>query len=192
MAGWSEADDWVLLRAARHQPQALDALYRRHRDYVHRLAWGFLGNRDLAGDVVQEVFLRLVAPRLRWRPRAAFHSWLYRVVLNVSREQRRIGARELTGSEACLDGRADGRTAEDDQRLTELATLLETLPQRQREVVVLRILEGLSTRETATVMRCREGTVKAHLHRATVSLRQRLESDIYQRPRRRVIQETEG
>jgi len=166
------------LRAARRQPAALDVLFRRHRDYVFRLAWGFTGDGDLAGDVVQEVFLRLIAPSLRWRPRAAFRSWLYRVVLNVSREQRRIGARELTGSGAALEGRSDELSAEEEQRLAELGRLLGSLPDRQREVVVLRLIEGMTTRETADVMRCREGTVKAHLHRAIAALRKRLESEI--------------
>jgi len=178
MARWSEADDWVLLRAARRQPAALDALFRRHRHYVFRLGWGFTGDGNLANDVVQEVFLRLIAPSLRWRPRAAFRSWLYRVVLNVSREQRRIGARELTGSDADLERHSDELSAEEEQRLAELGRLLGSLPDRQREVIVLRVFEGMTTRETAKVMRCREGTVKAHLHRATAALRKRPESDI--------------
>ena len=57
------------------------------------------------------------------------------------------------------------------QHLSELSRALDQLPGRQREVVVLRMLEGLSTRETVRVIGCREGTVKVHLHRALNDLK---------------------
>ena len=83
----------------------------------------------------------------------------------------------MTGSGALIEGCSDDLPAEEEQRLAELGRLLGSLPDRQREVIVLRVLEGMSTRETAEVMRCREGTVKTHLHRGTAALRQRLKSD---------------
>lgn len=170
----AQRDDWALLREAPRNAEALDALYRRHRDYVFRLAWGFTASRDLAGDVVQEVFMRLMSRRLRWRRRAAFRTWLYGLVRNVSREQRRRQGRESDGAESRLATAVAADSAETEQRLAELAGLLGTLPEKQREAVVLRLLEGLSTAETAALMGCREGTVKAHLHKATVALRARL------------------
>jgi RNA polymerase sigma-70 factor (ECF subfamily) len=177
MVVWAEAADWVLLRAARRQPAAMGELFRRHRDYVFRLAWGFTGDRNLAEDAVQEVFIRLMSPRLAWRPRAAFTTWLYRVVQNVSRELRRAGIRELIDAGRPVTDRPGGDPAEDERRLAELAGLLARLPERQREVVVLRVLEGLSTKETAQAMGCREGTVKAHLHKASLALRAILSRD---------------
>ena len=70
-----------------------------------------------------------------------------------------------------------GRTTADTERLDRLKDLgrvLATLPIRQREVVVLRFLEGFDTAETAEILGCREGTVKAHLHRATLKLKEDL------------------
>ncbi len=158
--------DWQLLKRAARDGSALEQLFVRNRDYVYRLAWGFCGSPDMAEDAVQEVFLRLGGAGLRWRVAARFRTWLYRVTLNVCRELRRKAAR---GREAPHG--STRATVGDAGLITELQQALDTLPDRQREVVVLRFLQGLSTAETARVMGLRQGTVKAHLHRATHALR---------------------
>lgn len=170
------ADDWQLLRGAGEGDDlaGFEVLFDRHKDYVYRLAWGFLGARALAEDVIQEVFLRLARRRRRFLPRAKFRTLLYRVTLSTARELQRRRRRDAR-YEPALDRRETPPEPRLDPRLGELARALDGLSQRQREVVVLRYYEGLDTRETARVMRCREGTVKAHLHRALGALRRLLE-----------------
>lgn len=165
-------DDWGLLAEAPERRGAMATLFDRHRHYVYRLAWGFAGEQ-LADDVTQEVFLRLARNRRRLVPRARFTTWLYRVTWNVARELGRRGARELSRAEPAAEPRSSAATAVAavDPVLTDLERALAALPARQREVVVLRYLEGRTTRETARVMGCREGTVKAHLHKALGALR---------------------
>lgn len=155
-------------------------LFTRHKDYVYRLAWGFLGSRSLAEDVTQEVFLRLAKGRSRWWPRAKFRTWLYQVTLNTAREFRRRRQRD---AQPLTDEALERQTAPDPPTLAraDLSRALDLLPQRQREVVVLRFYEGLSTKETARIMRCREGTIKSHLHRALATLRQALSLDFLDR-----------
>lgn len=160
-------DDWRLL-AAEDTNDALEQLFDRHKDFVFRTAWGLVGERTHAEDVTQEVFLRLAQGRRRWRPRARFRTLLYRITVNTARELGRRHRRE-----ASLES-ADEPSATPPAALGELddlARALGGLPGRQREAVVLRLLEGRSTRETAAVMGCRTGTVKAHLHRALAALR---------------------
>jgi RNA polymerase sigma-70 factor (ECF subfamily) len=171
----AEPDDWTLLATCRTDRGALELLYRRHRDYVFRVACGLLGDRVRAEDAMQEVYARIAGKRSWFVPRAQFRTWLYRVTLNVTREDRRASARfpaPPDGHDA-IDEHPRG-AAERDTVLTELQRALGELPARQREVVVLRYLEGLSTTETAAVLGCREGTVKAHLHRAALALETRL------------------
>ncbi|MGF1526696.1 MAG: RNA polymerase sigma factor [Candidatus Competibacterales bacterium] len=194
--GSGEGDDsWQLLATCAQDNAALTTLYQRHKDYVFRLAWGFLGSRSLAEDALQEVFLRLRegAARPRWI-RAQFRTWLYKVVLNVTRELRRRhrSPREVALEEGGAPGAEDSSPqpwvpvdpqsvpGSDPQLLfLDLMAQLQRLPQRQREVLVLRHLEGLSTAEVATVLGCRQGTVKVHLHRALMALQGQLgeESD---------------
>ncbi len=163
----ADTDDWHLLAAAQAGEGGFDTLFTRHKDYVYRLAWGFTGDYALADDVTQEVFVRLVKSK-RWQPRARFRTWLYKIVLNTSRELRRRHRREIDELPSDYDDRTAPEHVGHDR---ELARALERLPDRQREVVVLRFYEELSTKETARIMGCREGTVKTHLHRALVALR---------------------
>lgn len=173
-------DDWRLLTAPCGGEDGLGLLFTRHKDYVYRLAWGFLGSRSLAEDVTQEVFLRLAKGRSRWWPRAKFRTWLYQVTLNTAREFRRRRQRD---AQPLTDEALERQTAPDPPTLAraDLSRALDLLPQRQREVVVLRFYEGLSTKETARIMRCREGTIKSHLHRALATLRQALSLDFLDR-----------
>ncbi len=167
-----EVDDWALVRAG--DDAALTVVFARHKDFVYRLAWGFTGDAGLAEDVTQEVFLRMFERHGRWRRRAKFRTLLYRITANTARELVR---RRDRGSVAD-DARTTSATQVEPRPVGELADLsvaLAGLPARQREVVVLRHLEGLSTRETATALGCRPGTVKAHLHRAFAALRRILD-----------------
>lgn len=158
--------DWQLLE------HDLPLLFERHKDYVFRLACGFCGDHHLAEDVTQEVFLRIAKGRSRWQRKAQFRTWLYRIVLNTSRElKRRHG---WVGTEDPTANVTPCRLVHQVNLTRELNRALAILPERQREVVVLRFYEGLTTEETANVMNCRPGTVKSHLHRAVVTLQQQL------------------
>ena len=108
---------------------------------------------------MQEVFIRLLQLRVGWRMSAKFTTWLYKVTLNVCRElmRKRRPDSESYSPAAQVDDPERGVV------LSQLTGALQRLPERQREVVVLRMLEGLSTKETAKVIGCRQGTVKVHL-----------------------------
>lgn len=157
------------MNCARRDPRALQELFLRHRDFVYRLAWSLLRDQASAQDVTQDVFVRLAASRKRYFQRAAFRTWLYRVTTNTVHDYRRkqIKTIELT---ACVE-----KSARDSPELhSDLDRVLEAmsdLPDRQRQVVILRLFEGFSVAETAKALGCSGGSVKTHLHRATTKLR---------------------
>lgn len=173
-------DDWKLLALAKTDVRAFGELFERHRDYVFRLAWGFAGHSP-AEDITQEVFTRVLAHRRRWVRRAKFTTLLYQITLNIAREFRRRHGREVSvdlGEPSEMTGLgADLHVNPANPELHDLGKALHTLSDRQREVVVLRHLEGLNTRETAKVLGCAEGSVKVHLHRGMAGLRKFLEND---------------
>lgn len=166
----TDEDDWRLLRTEAGA-RGLEVLFERHRDYVFRVAWGLTGEYSLAEDVTQEVFLRLAHGRQRFRPRAKLRTLLYRITVNTAREIGRRSAAEVALEGAASTAVDPGATPPPTALLTDLSRALATLPQRQREAVVLRYLEGQSTREAAAAMGCRAGTVKAHLFRGLSALR---------------------
>lgn len=155
---------------------AFDAIVRRFQDRVFRLASVWLYDEQQASDATQEVFLRGYKGLRGFRFQSAPFTWLYRTARNVCNELNRKRRTEpLLDEPLDPDGTPD-RLAADEDIAQRVRQLVSVLPERQREVVMLRIFEDLSVFETARAMGCREGTVKALLHKATQRLKINLQS----------------
>src|SRR6476469_8836997 len=84
-----QADHELMARAAKGDGQAFRTLAERHAERALGLARRILGNEAIAEDVVQDAFLRVWINAPRWRPEAAFRTWLYRIVVNLCLNARR-------------------------------------------------------------------------------------------------------
>ncbi len=155
-------------------PDAFDAIVRRFQDRIYRLACVWLYDEQQAGDAAQEVFLRGFKGLRKFRFRAAPFTWLYRTTRFVCNEFNRKRHGEPLEEEPVDRGSTPLDDAADLDTARRVRKLVAKLPPRQREVVVLRIFEDLSVAETAKAMGCSEGTVKALLHKAMNSLKQRI------------------
>lgn len=171
----SDSEDEQLVRAfLRGDDAAFSVFVQRYQDRVYRLATMWLIDSSLASDVLQETFLRSYTGFGKFRFRARPQTWLLRVCRNVCREHNRLTVRSqpLAPDHELGDLSGGPDIAEERRRETcLLRQAISRLPSRQREVVVLRLLEELSVAQTAQVMGCRPGTVKAHLHKAVAALR---------------------
>lgn len=171
--GISDVD--LVKRFRSGDPDAFDAIVRRFQDRIYRLACVWLFDRQQAADATQEVLLRGFKGLRSFRFRSAPFTWLYRTTRNVCNEFNRKRRGEP------LDDEPDDPSSPPEQQVAEcqaarkIRQLVSGLPERQREVVMLRVFEDLSVAETARAMSCREGTVKALLHKATKRLRLNLE-----------------
>lgn len=116
------------------------------------------GDRAEAEDVAQEAMLRLWKIAPEWRPgEAKVSTWLYRVVTNLCTDRLRgRNRRKAVGLEDAPEVADEARGAEADMiendRMTALQTALAELPERQRQAVVLRHIEGFNNPEIAVVM----------------------------------------
>jgi RNA polymerase sigma-70 factor (ECF subfamily) len=151
--------------------EAFEALYLRYRDWVTTLAYRFTQDNDLALDVLQETFLYFLKKFPGFVLTAQLKTFLYPVVKNLSIAARRKAHRhQSTESElAALEhtpATETTTTATDD-----LAVVLASLTAEQREVLLLRFVDGLSLNEIAEAMKIPLGTVKSRLHNALASLR---------------------
>lgn len=178
--------DAQLVRAVqRGEPGAMDALIRGTYTGVYDLCRRLLGDPADAADATQEVYLRVLRSVLGFRGEAAFGTWLHRVTVNVcSTALRRRGDVRARGQAAgwsafAVPGAPDvlaspddiaGRVAELDQA-HRVADAIARLPADAREVVVLRDVQGLSTKEAAAMLGIGESAVKVRLHRAHAKLR---------------------
>lgn len=168
----AEPDDTELVR--RYQAgdaDACTALLTRHQDRLFRLALGWLANPNDAEDAVQEVFIRALKGLSAFRFRAAPATWFYRTCRLVCHEHNRRRRHEPIDREPAAPGFDPAEFEQRRQVHAKVHAALDGLTDRQRDVVLLRKFEDLSVRETAAIMRCREGTVKALLHKAMAALR---------------------
>ncbi len=167
-------------RAARGDRAAQATLLRELQDSWFRLCLGMLGgDPEQARDATQETGLRFLQLLPRFRGESHVRTWSLGIAINVVREMRR---RRSTGApldeeQLAATQRVAPEPPEHAERAEEqgrLREVLRDLPERQREALLLRFFEDLSVEETATAMKCAEGTVKATVHQALRALRQRL------------------
>ena len=153
------------------------------------MAFSLLGHYEEARDASQEAFVSAYRSLRRFRAEAKFSTWLYRIVVNECHDARRRRARRPASVASVGESGADDEAGPglfvdapdpgagpDDQAASrelsrQLSGAIERLAMNQRTAFVLRHLHGLSVDEVAVIMRCRVGTVKSHLFRATRRLR---------------------
>jgi RNA polymerase sigma-70 factor (ECF subfamily) len=154
---------------------AFERTVLQHERLVFGTALRLLGNREDARDAAQEVFLRLYR-NLRRVDQERITGWLYKVTVNVCRDigREHRPAFELDPEHPGMDGRPDAAMIEADRRRM-LANGLRRLSEKERAAVVLRDLEGLSTRDAAAAMGNTEATVRSHLSAGRLKLKQYIE-----------------
>ncbi|MBQ6711996.1 MAG: sigma-70 family RNA polymerase sigma factor [Clostridia bacterium] len=166
---------------------AFAALVSAYEGKIYNLALRYLGNREDAMDASQEVFLRVFRFLPGFQEESGFSTWIYRIGVNVCKDMLAKRAKRGELSLELPDEEEDYRTAEvadsryDPEAIVEQADLRESLaeaigqlPQQQREMIVLRDIQGLSYEEIGQVLSLEAGTVKSRLSRARENLRKKL------------------
>ena len=155
--------------AAAARERDFELLMKTHERMVVGTAYRLLGRMEDAQDAAQEVFLRLLQhrDRIEGDPK----PWLYRVTVNICNDHYRRRVLTMPPDEQAADPTPGADRAIDiDQRKQLLMEGLQTLGQREREAVVLRDIEGLSTREVAGILGIEEVTVRSQISVARVKL----------------------
>ena len=171
-------DDQELIRRSRGGDlDAYDRLVERYLSVALRVAH-VIGGAQEASDVTQEAFVKAWRALGRFRDDAPFRPWLLRIVANEARNARRAAGRRARLVLRAVEDRplADAAPSTEEAVLTAeqrraVLTALESLGERDRDVISCRYLAGLSEAETAGVLGCRVGTVKSRSSRALAHLR---------------------
>ncbi len=173
-AAWDtpEAADPDILRAKAGDPAAFERIMKANQALVYRTSLRLLGNADDALDACQDTFLRLFRHLDKVDARRPIRPWLYRITVNVCRDlakrRRAFGAPPMLPALPTADGRAHLH-AREQTRIAE--TGLRTLSEHERMALVLRDIEGLSTREVAEILGSTQVTVRTQVCRARAKLR---------------------
>lgn len=163
----------LAIRARNGDPEAFGVLIAEHYDAIYRTAWRWCGNRDDAEDIAQEVCVKIGQAIAGFDGRSAFSSWAYRITFNAVRDFQR--ARQTRGNYAKAYSQVslDDQPAEQEMATTsnELWAAVRTLPEKQRDAVLLVYAEELSHAEAADIMGIKEATVSFHVYEARKTLR---------------------
>ena len=150
--------------------EAFEILYYRYRDWVYNLAWRFTHNGSDSLDVLQETFTYLLDKFPGFSLTASMTTFLYPVVkhlaFNISRKNRRFISGEDNLDEIPTPAE------ESAEHRSELAVVLNILPEEQREVLLMRFVDDMDLKEIAAALNIPIGTIKSRLHRALNTLRQ--------------------
>lgn len=161
----------LIQQAAAGNRQAFGALVQRHQARVFQFIRRLHGSTNEAGDLTQETFIKAYQALPRWRPEARFHTWLLQIARNTTLDalRQRLRRPEDTLEEHAQladPGPSPLQHLESGRRLALLEQLLARLPLEQREILLLREVEGLSYTELAAALGINSGTVKSRLARA--------------------------
>ncbi len=169
------ADRDLAAKAQQGDHAAYAQLVRRHQNRIFRHLLNLTGSREEALELSQEVFLKAWEALPGWRPEAQFHTWLYRIASNVAFDllrRRQIVSYEALAEDydAPTDAAGPEVRLQAKQSMTSLDAALARLPVDQRQIVLLREVEGLSYEELAAALAIEPGTVKSKLARARAAL----------------------
>jgi len=167
-------------QARRGDERAWRELYERHVELVFRLAYRVVGDRDAALDVVQETYVKASVAIARFRGDSSFRGWIASIALNEARSWlRKRGRERQIALDAIPEPEARERGAEDVVADADMAAraleFIATLPDQQRDAVLLRTTEGLSYREIAAAVGSSEGSVRVSYHHGMTKLREYME-----------------
>ncbi len=167
------SDDVLIRRAVGGDRQAFGQLVERHYDFIFRTACKWCGKVSDAEDIAQDVCIKLASILKSFDGRSAFSSWLYRVTLNAVRDMQRARTRRGRHVDRYAEVAPDEYLPdqEDAAAMTELWTAVRSLPDQQRDAVLLIYAEGMSHAEAGVIMGCKEATVSWHIHEAKKTLR---------------------
>lgn len=167
-----ESDDELIGKAGAGDRAAFSMLVDRHYAFIHRVAWRCLGNRTDAEDVAQEVCIRLARSLREFERRERFTTWLYALTLNAGRDALRKAGRDMRKADAyALHLVTDAGEEPGADAAEALWEAVRSLPDKQREAVLLVYGEGLGHAEASDVMGIAEATVSWHIHEAKKRLK---------------------
>ena len=180
---------------------AFEELVSRYHGPLLQLAFNYVRDRGRAEDVVQETWLQVLASLDRFEGRSALKTWIYGILINVARARRRRESRLLPftslfrreggdapavdadrfnreGMWTTLPARWDGLPESrllSRETLAKVSAAIQALPDKQREVIVLRDVAGLGSEEVAGLLDITPANQRVRLHRARAAVRQALE-----------------
>lgn len=185
---YSDQDTQLMFRFQNGEERCFEELVERHKQRVFNIAYRYLGNIHDAEDVAQQVFINIYNARKTYTPQAQFTTWLYTVCKNACFKTFRKKRLKTTSLSADIELEEDvvssqiadpsGKTplenVIDAERDLVVKKAIDSLPEKQKIVLILYKYEQLSYEKITEITGFSVKAVKSLLHRARVSLKEKL------------------
>ena len=171
-------DNVLMAKVGEGEVSKLAVLFERHHRALFRYFVSMTRTREMAEDLVQDVFFRMLRYRTSYDPSKPFTAWMYQIARNAGLDQRRGG--EVVGIDDYMEKHAEPASpgpgpeehAAHGQDIATLRRALDKLPPDKREILVLSRFQGMKYEHIAEVLGCEVGTVKVRVYRAMRALEQ--------------------
>jgi RNA polymerase sigma-70 factor (ECF subfamily) len=183
--GSQPTDEELIARFQNGDAYAFDLLVRRYKEPLLNFIYRFLGDLVESEDIVQETFFRVYKNKHYYKEVAKFSTWIYTIAGNLAKtELRRRKRRKVfsihkeTAAEKELE--LPDLKADPEKEVNTIVTekliqkAITTLPQKFRQVIVLRDIQGFSYEEISSIIKVPLGTVKSRVNRARLKLQEDL------------------
>jgi RNA polymerase sigma-70 factor (ECF subfamily) len=182
-----ERENAAIARGLKRQdPELLDQLIETYQHRLMRYLMFLTGKREVAEDLFQEVWIRVLRRGSQYNGKARFDTWIFTIARNLvidlsrkrtmaSLDEMREGGEDERPFEIVQDGPSPLEQFEGRENASEVAAVMQTLDPNYREVLSLRFHEEMSLEEIATVTRAPLSTVKSRLYRGLAALKPELE-----------------
>ncbi|MEJ2156087.1 MAG: RNA polymerase sigma factor [Desulfobacteraceae bacterium] len=185
----TDPDTQLMLQFKAGDQRAFQHLFDKHKKRVINYCFRYCGNAAMAEEMAQETFLRVYKAARRYRPKARFTTWLFKIAANVCRNEIRKPAyraqvESLNGNTVPELPSDNGPTGsgcgqpdalfEESERHALVRAAIQRLPEQQREALLLRVNEEFSYREIGRQINRPEGHVKTLIYRGRQQLKKML------------------
>ena len=156
---------------------AFDGLVRRHQDRIFRLVCKMLDGTSESDDVAQDIFLKAYKSIKDFRCQSSFSTWLTQITINQcinhlkNRDRFRFLSFGLSSKRCSVEPQT---AAERNEKRERVHQAVNSLPIKQKTVIILHYFENYSCEEIAAVLKCSVGTVKSRLYYARMELKEKL------------------
>ena len=173
-------DNVLMARVSAGELAKLAVLFERHHRALFRYFVSMNRDREMAEDLVQDVFFRMLRYRASYDPQRPFTAWMYQIARRASMDRAQLHRAEVVGIEEFTERRMEPASpapgpeehAAQGQNLRLLRTAMDRLPADKREVLVLSRFQEMKYEDIAGVLGCEVGAVKVRVYRAMRALEQ--------------------
>ncbi len=151
----------LINRAKEGDSTAFETLVNQNYMFVYKISYRWIGVKEDAEDITQDVFVKLAGNIKTFKAAAAFQTWLYRVTINTAKDFTRKNEKIRQNETTSID-EVQVKYDENDDEISlseKLHKLIGRLPTKLKETAILVFSEGLNHKEAATILDCAEKTI---------------------------------